>query len=322
MKALVFDGNLAIQDRPKPKPQENEALIRIRMAGICNTDVEITKGYMGFTGILGHEFVGEVVECRSKKWIGKRVVGEINIGCGICEYCRKDLDRHCPSRKVLGISGKDGAFAEYITLPVKNLVAVPDSISDEEAVVIEPLAAACEILEQVHIEPTHRVAIVGDGKLGQLIARVLHLTGCRITVFGMSRAKLSKLDVMGIETHITNSPTNKKFDIVVEVSGSPSGFSFAMDLVRPRGIFILKSTMHEDIAFNTARLVIDEIELVGSRCGRFEPAARLLDRGLIDVKPVITKAVPFERAEEAFVEAKAPESLKVLIGFKKNKKND
>lgn len=320
MKALVFDGNLAIQERPKPEPQEDEALIRVRMAGICNTDIEITKGYMDFTGILGHEFVGEVIECRSEKWIGKRAVGEINIGCGICEYCQKDMHRHCPSRNVLGISGKDGAFAEYVTLPAKNLVAVPDGISDEEAVFIEPIAAACEILEQVHIQPIHRVAIVGDGKLGQLIARVLYLTGCRLTVFGMSRVKLSLLDGMRIDTHITNSPTNEKFDVVVEASGSPSGFLLAMDLVKPRGIFILKSTIHENIVFNTARMVINEIQLIGSRCGRFEPAVRLLDKGLIDVKPLIAKKFTFNHASEAFEVAKDPKSLKVLIEFGKNGK--
>jgi len=202
MKALVFDGELKLQERHRPKPEKGEALIQVLVAGICNTDVEITKGYMGFRGILGHEFVGEVVECDEADWVGQRVVGEINIGCGACEICRKGLERHCPHRKVLGILDKDGAFAEYLTLPVKNLVVVPESIPDEEAVFAEPLAAACEILEQVHVGPTQRVAVVGDGKLGQLIAGVLRLVGCELAVFGKSKKKLRILESFGVGTHL------------------------------------------------------------------------------------------------------------------------
>lgn len=198
MKALVFDKVLQIRDVDRPEAGEGEALVKVRMAGICHTDVEITMGYMGFTGIPGHEFVGEVEACSDSEWVGKRVAGEINIGCGVCESCRRGMERHCPIRSVLGILEKDGAFAEYLTLPVKNLVAIPDSIRDEEAVFIEPLAAACEILEQVHIEPTHSVAIVGDGKLSQLIARVLRLTGCRIRVFGRVEKKLGILRIWGL----------------------------------------------------------------------------------------------------------------------------
>ncbi|MFH1943358.1 MAG: alcohol dehydrogenase catalytic domain-containing protein [bacterium] len=316
MKALVFDKILQYQERPVPKPKTGEALIRILMAGICNTDVEITKGYMGFRGVLGHEFVGEVVECESEEWVRKRVVGEINIGCGTCGDCRMGMERHCPDRRVLGIHGKDGALAEFLTLPIKNLVLAPDSISVEEAVFVEPLAAACEILEQVHIAPTHRVAVVGDGKLGQLIVRVLRLIGCRLTVFGLNKSKLQLLDCMGIETHIGKTPSAMKFDIVVDASGSSSGFRLAMGLVKPRGIFVLKSTTHGGIRFNPARLVVDEVQLIGSRCGRFEPAVRLLEHRLVEVKSLISDVFPFERVLEAFEAAQRPDSLKVMVDFR------
>ena len=315
MKALVYEGGLNIQEKPKPTPEDNEALIRIRMAGICNTDIEITKGYMDFRGVLGHEFVGDVIDCPQNDWLGKRIVGEINLGCRSCDYCRSGLERHCPQRKVLGILNKDGAFAEYVTLPITNLVAVPNSITDDEAVFVEPLAAACEIIEQVHIEPTHSVAIVGDGKLGQLIARVLRLIGCELTVYGMSQQKLKLLESLGVETRMSESAGNDKYDFVVEASGSPSGFNTALDLVKPRGTFILKSTTHENPVVQLSRLVIDEIRLIGSRCGRFEPAIRLFEKGLIDISTLITKVYPFEDALAAFEEATAPLSLKILLNF-------
>lgn len=316
MKALVFDGNLRFQQKQIPEPDKGEALIKVRIAGICHTDVEITKGYMGFRGVLGHEFVGEAAESDQSDWVGKRVVGEISIGCGGCEDCLKGLDRHCSRRRVLGIDGKDGVFAEYLTLPVKNLVAVPDSVSDEEAVFVEPLASACEILEQVHIEPSHRVAVIGDGKLGQLIVRVLRTTGCRLTVIGRVEQKLKCLESLGVLTVKVDVPLDEKFDMVVEASGSPSGFSRALELVKPRGVFVLKSTTHEDIRFNPARIVIDEVHLVGSRCGRFEPAVRLLERRLVEVKSLISHIFPFERALEAFKAAQDPEILKVLLDFR------
>ena len=316
MKALVFNRTLQMKEMTEPKPAEDEVLIRVRMAGICNTDIEITRGYMGFRGVLGHEFVGEVVASDRNEWMGKRVVADINLGCGECEYCRNGLRRHCPQRRVTGILGKDGAFAEFIAYPVTNLFAIPDSISDEEAVFIEPIAAACEILEQVHIEPIHRVAVVGDGKLGQLIARVLRLTGCRMTVYGMSEQKLRLLESLGIETSLSESSMNEKYDVIVEASGSTSGFAKALELIKPRGVFVLKSTMHEATSINTASLVIDEIQLIGSRCGRFEPAVRLMENRLIDVKPLISGIYPFEDAMGAFEEAKKPATLKVLLDFR------
>jgi len=258
-----------------------------------------------------------VVECDAADWVGQRVVGEINIGCGACESCQRGLERHCPHRKVLGILDKDGVFAEYLTLPVKNLVVVPESIPDEEAVFVEPLAAACEILEQVHVGPTQRVAVVGDGKLGQLIAGVLRLAGCELAVFGKSKKKLRILESLGVNTHLASSKAVEKFDVVVEASGSPSGFSSALDLIKPRGIFVLKSTTHEEIWFHPARIVVDEIHLVGSRCGRFESAIRLLEKWLVDVRPLISKIFPFKQALEAFQEAQKSDTLKVLLDFRR-----
>jgi len=316
MKAIVFDERLRFMDAPKPKAKAGEALIRVRMAGMCNTDIEITKGYMGFKGILGHEFVGEVVECADEDWLGKRVVGEINIGCGKCPACVQGMDRHCPDRSVLGIKKKHGAFAEYITLPLKNLMVVPDSIYNQEAVFIEPLAAACEILDQVHIGPSHHVAIVGDGKLGQLIARVLRLTGCRIRLFGKTREKLKHLKDLGIESAVSNTGLDEKFNVVVEASGDPSGFDLALNLIKPRGTLVLKSTTHKQNRSNIASLVIDEITLIGSRCGRFEPAMKLIDSGLVDVKPLISEVFLFHRGTIAFRAAQRPEVLKVLLDMR------
>jgi threonine dehydrogenase-like Zn-dependent dehydrogenase len=313
MKTLLFDGSLHFSEKEMPRPASDEALIRVLMAGICNTDMEILKGYMGFQGVPGHEFVGEVVHCSLKQWIGKRVAGEINLACGACEQCTRGLERHCLERKVLGISGKDGVFAEYITLPVKNLIAIPDGIPNKEAVFIEPLAAACEILEQIHIEPVHCVAVIGDGKLAQLIVRVLRLTGCRLAAVGKHRTKLSLIQKLGIETKLWTQPCDEKFDVVVEASGSTLGLLPAMDLLKPRGILILKSTINEDVKLNTAKLVIDEITAIGSRCGRFTPAVRLLLNRLIQVDDLISAVYPFDQALEAFKKAKETDTIKVLL---------
>ncbi len=317
MKAVVFDGKLKIANVPVPKTQEGEALVQIQMAGICNTDMEITKGYMDFHGILGHEFVGVVEQHSDSMWIGKRVVGEINLGCNHCPLCKKGDMRHCQTRSVLGIVNKDGVFADYVTLPVQNLHLVPDDVSNEEAVFVEPLAAACEILEQVHVEPSHRIAIVGDGKLAQLIARVLQLTGCHLTVFGKSQKKLSLLSAMSIDTRVYDGGPAERYDIVIEASGSPTGFQTALNLVRPKGIFVLKSTTHDFLDFNPARLVIDEIHLIGSRCGRFEPALRLLQKKLVDVTSLISSIYPIDQAKEAFLRAGEDDVLKVLFDLKK-----
>ena len=315
MKALVFDDQLRLTEAAQPQPRPEEALIKVLLAGICNTDLEIVRGYMGFRGILGHEFVGVVEEASASEWIGKRVVGEINLACGTCEFCRRGLNRHCPNRSVLGILQKDGAFAEYLTLPRGNLFEVLDSISDEEAVFVEPLAASLEILEQVKIEPGWRVAVVGDGKLAILVAQVLKLTGCGLIVLGKHEEKLAILRAMGVATTFTTEPLQGKFDLVVEASGSPSGLPIALDLLRPRGILVFKSTFQGDLNFNPARMVIDEVTLIGSRCGPFAPAIRLLQNRLVNVRPLISHVLPFGDALKAFAVAQHKKTLKVLLKF-------
>lgn len=315
MKALRFDEKLCLTDVLSPKRKDGEALIKVRMAGICNTDLEIIGGYMGFRGILGHEFVGQVEEATNAEWLGQRVVGEINIACGECEFCRKGLGRHCPNRTVLGIQGKDGAFAEYLTLPEKNLHRVADSIADEEAVFVEPLAASLEILQQIKIDPASRVAIIGDGKLGLLITQVLARSGCELLVVGKNTGKLALAESFGANISQAESRPNDKFDMVVEASGSPKGFALALELLKPRGTMVLKSTYHEELGFNPAKLVIDEIKLVGSRCGPFAPALRQLENKWIDVKPLVTGIFPFDEAVQAFAKAQKADSLKIILDF-------
>lgn len=313
MKALVFDGSLHIIETKLPQPSLNEALIRVLMSGICNTDLEIIKGYMHFQGILGHEFVGEVVRCNEPSWVGKRVVGEINVGCGVYDLCVQGMERYCSNRRVLGISEKDGTFAEYVTLPNRNLIVVPDTISDPEAVFIEPLAAACEILEQIHIQPIQSVTVVGDGKLAQLIARVLRLTGCKLLVIGKYKEKLSFINRLGIETKLWHQLSGEKFDVVVEASGSSSGFHQALDIVNPRGTLVLKSTIHNGVKLNLSRCVVDEMTLVGSRCGRFDAAVRLLQNRMIEVHDLVSGIYPFDKALDAFKVARQANTLKILL---------
>jgi len=315
MKALIFDGTLKLTDTPKPVPPSGEALVRVTTAGICNTDVEITRGYMNFRGVPGHEFVGIVEAADERELIGARVVGEINAGCGQCSWCAQGMERHCPNRTVLGIAGRDGAFAEYLCLPVKNLVRVPDSLSDEIAVFTEPLAAAMEILEQVKIEPSYRVLVLGDGKLGLLVAMVLRLTGCDLVLVGKHRDKLELFARGGGAVLLLDElkSSNERFDVVVEASGSPSGWDLAVSCVKPRGTVVLKSTYHGALNFNPAPLVIDEITVVGSRCGRFGPALRVLDAGLVDPTVLIAAVFPFDQAEEAFQRSQDRGALKILL---------
>jgi len=315
MKALVFDGSAAVRDVPKPEPDHEEALVKVQMAGICKTDVEITRGYMNFHGVLGHEFVGTVEKSPDRELIGSRVVAEINVGCGECSFCGKGLERHCPGRTVMGILGRDGAMAEYLTIPVSNLVVVPVTLEDEKAVFTEPLAAAFEILEQVKIEPSHRVLVIGDGKLGLLVGMVLRLTGCDLTLVGKHRTKMAMFADMGGAVQLVDSfnTSEEKFDVVVEASGNPSGWDLAVKSVKPRGTIILKSTYHGDLKFNPAPLVIDEITVTGSRCGRFGPALRIMERGLVDPTPLISGIFPLERAEEAFTRSQDRDVLKILL---------
>jgi threonine dehydrogenase-like Zn-dependent dehydrogenase len=268
---------------------------------------------MGFRGVLGHEFVGEVVQANgSTDLVGQRVVGEINAYCGECATCRRGDPTQCPHRTTLGIVQRDGTMADYFTLPLKLLYPVPDSVPDEWAVFTEPLAAACQILEQVHIRPTDRVVVLGDGKLGLLIAQVLQLTGCQLTVIGRHTNKLAILAARGIRTQLADE-VELEADIVIEATGSPSGFAMARKILRPRGTLVLKSTFHGDINLNLSMVVVDEIKLIGSRCGPFAPALRLLEQRLVDVTPLIHDTFPLDDGLAAFERAAAPGVLKVLL---------
>ena len=313
MRALVFDGEkLEIAEVPFPERGKVDALVRVIAAGICTTDIEITKGYFGFTGIIGHEFVGRVEDAEEGHLIGERVVGEINIGCGKCDCCLSGDPRHCPGRKVLGIKDHPGAMADYLTLPARNLHLVPDEVSDEEAVFAEPLAAALEIMEEVDLRPSSRVALLGDGKLGQLIAQVVALSGAELTVFGRNERKLALLRDLGIT--VTSDTPSGEYDIVIEATGSPKGLPLACSLAKPRGKVVVKSTFSSDKAMlDVTDLVVRELTVIGSRCGPFPPALRFLKRGLVDVRRLITAVLPFERAIEAFSLAKERDSLKVIL---------
>nr|VFJ89269.1 MAG: alcohol dehydrogenase [Candidatus Kentron sp. LFY] len=316
MRALFFDGTLRFdRNFPMPSPRPDEALIRTRLAGICNTDVEILRGYKGFGGVLGHEFVGEVVRADSAPaLVGQRVVGEINCYCGRCPTCRRGDFRHCPHRTVLGIRGRDGTMADFFTLPTRLLHRVPDSLTDEQAVFVEPLAAACEILEQVHIEPSHRVVVLGDGKLGLLIAQVLHTTGCDLSLVGRHPRKLARA-ASGIATRLATDPADPigpDADIVIEATGSTTGLGAARSLVRPGGTLVLKSTFHGEVPFDPSSIVVDEITLIGSRCGPFAPALDLLNQGSIQVEPLIDGRFPLDDGLVAFEKA-ASGALKVLL---------
>jgi threonine dehydrogenase-like Zn-dependent dehydrogenase len=316
MRALRFEnGGLRLADVATPH-RGGEALVRVTAAGVCNTDLEIVRGYANFGGTLGHEFVGVVEDSPDQSQVGRRVVGEINAGCGECEQCDAGDARHCPNRTVLGIAGRDGAFAEYLTLPPENLLAVPDAVGDREAVFTEPLAAACEILDQVRLLPEHRVAVVGDGKLGQLIARVLALTGCDLILIGKHADKLRLASDAGLKTVELNQlevDPARRFDFVVEASGAEGGLRLALDLVRPRGTIILKSTFHGPTRLDTWRIVVDEISVVGSRCGRFSRALDLLARGALNLEPLVAAEYPLADGLAAMEHAASAGTLKVLL---------
>ncbi len=308
-------GVVEVRDTPQPRRPENFALIRLLIGGICNTDLELQRGYYGFSGTPGHEFVGEVVAADSEHLIGKRVVGEINLACGHCAWCARGLGRHCPQRTVLGIVRHPGAFSEFLTLPERNLHLVPYSIPIDAAVFLEPLAAACEILDQTTLSAGDEVAVLGDGKLGLLIAQVLHARGCRVHQFGKHSDKLRISAAQGIVTEIvgTGPLPLAAFPYVVDATGSPAGLRAAVSMVEPRGTVILKSTLHGEVPVDTAPVIVNEITLIGSRCGRFEPALELLERGVIDVKSLISDRLPLSQAKEAFARAAQPGVLKVLL---------
>ena len=317
MRALYFDEELSYRpDAPDPVPPPGEALIRTRLAGICNTDLEIMRGYLGFTGVLGHEFVGEVVRADdAPDLVGRRVVGEINAYCGVCPTCRRGDPTHCPNRTTLGIDRRDGTMADYFTLPLHLLYPVPPSIPDEWAVFTEPVAAACEIIEQVAIRPTDRVIVLGDGKLGLLVAQMLGLTGCDLLAVGRHPDKLAILERRGIRIQLAGDGIPPGADVVVEATGNAEGFAAARSLVRPRGTLVLKSTFHGDVSLDLSMVVVDEVTIVGSRCGPFPAALRLLEGRLVDVEPLIQETYTLEDGLGAFDRAAASGVLKVLLSI-------
>lgn len=317
MLALEFDGTAAIlrDDYPDPQPARSEALVAVRMAGVCRTDLEILKGYMNFRGVMGHEFVGTVLE-GPRKWKGKRVVAEINCVCGKCRLCRTGLHNHCINRTVLGINGRDGAFAEYIVVPLANLHEVSDGIRDAEAVFVEPLAAAFQLVRQVKFDRSDKVVVLGAGRLGQLIARVLRQIGLAPLLVGKHPGKLEAADKVSIQTVLVDDYVPQQHaDIVVDATGSISGLEMAMRSVRPRGTIILKSTITSDRGVDLTPLVINEIKVVGSRCGPFPEALAALESKEVDVSALISMELPLHHGLEALSAAADGTHLKVLMGM-------
>ncbi len=313
--ALTPDGPLVRDQDLDARP--GEAVIRTIVGGVCATDLELVKGYMGFEGVLGHEWVGVVEDAPAPDWIGRRVVGDINAACGACATCRAGRPTHCPTRTVLGIQGRDGAFAERLSLPVDNLHLVPDGVPDESAVFVEPLAAACEILQQLHVRPTDRVLVMGVGRLGQLCARVLALTGAAVTAISRNPARLELLPTgIGRATlaEVEEDATGVQgADLVVDCTGNPDGLALATRLVRPRGTLVLKTTTHDIGSLTPVPWVIDELTLVGSRCGPFAPALRLLAAGLVDPRPLISAEFALDDGVMALAQAAQGDTVKVLL---------
>jgi threonine dehydrogenase-like Zn-dependent dehydrogenase len=314
MQAVHLEsGLLSLIEVPLPDRGRKEALIKVDRAGICSTDLELQRGYYGFAGTPGHEFVGTVVDSGTVSLVGKRVVGEINLACGECDWCHRGLGRHCPTRTVLGIVNHPGTFAEYVSLPERNLHIVPDEISTDEAVFVEPLAAACEILDQVEFPEGARVAVLGDGKLGLLIAQVLALHGLAVVQFGRHPKKLEISANAGVEVRSAERLPVKEFPYVVEATGSQAGLRQAVAMATPRGTVILKSTIHGEVPIDTAPVIVDEITMIGSRCGRFEPALARLEKKRVNVRSMISMEFPLSPARDAFAEAARPGVLKVLL---------
>ena len=314
MKAAYFDGKKIMFDSSFPIPDSNESLIQVNLAGICGTDLEILDGYMQYRGIPGHEFVGTVKNSNNQELIGKRVVGEINAGCENCESCKIGLQRHCPNRTVLGILNRNGAFAEYLLLPEKNLHVIPDSISNEQAVFIEPLAAAFEIKEQIKLESKWHVAVVGDGRLAQLILQVLKTDCSDIICFGKHKNKLDSITKFDIKTKIgIELQDEHSFDLVIEATGSNSGFVDTMKLVKPRGTIILKSTIATKENLDLTPAIVNEITMIGSRCGVFKPAIDALATKTVSVDHMIDSTFSLENFSEAILRTKKPNTLKVFL---------
>jgi alcohol dehydrogenase len=323
--AVTHRNRIAVVQKPLPRLKPGWALVRVRLAGICNTDIEILRGYHDFHGTFGHEFVGDVVRVASAKdraWIGRRIVGEINLACAglgfrkLCAYCRRGIPTQCERRRVLGIIGHDGAFAEYLALPIVNLHRVPKNIPDEAAVFTEPLAAACEILEQVNIRDHRQAAVIGDGKLAQLIARALRATGLRVLMIGKHEEKLRLARLADIATSKVTSaraPRSNQFSLTVEATGSPSGLALAQRITVPRGTLVLKSTFHGAADVETWPIVVKELTVIGSRCGPFPPALALLRSGRVDPRPLITRIFPLKDAAKAIRHAQERGVMKVLL---------
>ncbi len=306
-------GKVSLRDQVKPKRGKSQAILRLITGGICNTDLELLRGYYSFKGTPGHEFVAEVVDADSKRWVGKRVVGEINAACGKCDWCRRKLGRHCPARTVLGIVNHPGAFQEFFMLPEANLLEVPASVPNEHAVFTEPVAAACEILEQVRIAKGEHVAVMGDGKLGLLIAQVLAAHGAKVTQFGKHKHKLAIAAAAGVRPVITDKLPEAAFDKVVEATGSAEALAGAIRMTKPRGAVIMKSTVHEKVQIDTAPVIVNEISLIGSRCGRFEPAMKLIRARKLNLGPMVQQSFPLDQAPKAFQKAAERGALKILL---------
>lgn len=316
MQALfVTDGQLHYSaEYAQPSWQPDEALLRVRLAGICTTDIEILKGYVpGFTGVLGHEFVGEVVASADAAWHGRRVVASINIGCGHCAICQKDGPEHCPTRQTLGIHRRQGTFADYVAVPLRNLHLVPDEVSDEAAVFTEPLAAALRLRQQLHIRPLMQAAVIGPGRLGLLAGQVLALDGTAVTFLGRSQASLALPAQLGFATALASELPDNQFDLVIEATGNEAGFAQAIRLVRPLGTIGLKSTFASSSTLNLNKLVVSEITVRGTRCGPFAPALRLLAQGRVQVAPLIAQTFPLSEGVAAFAYATQPNVRKVLL---------
>jgi threonine dehydrogenase-like Zn-dependent dehydrogenase len=320
VRGLIFDRQLGGQptlrlarDLAVPSSPPGEVRIRTTLAGICNTDLEILRGYHGFEGVLGHEFVGVVDEAQDPAWVGRRVVGEISASCRECPTCRAGRYTHCPTRTTLGILNRDGVLADSFCLPACNLHLLPEGLPDEAAVFTEPLAAACQVLEKVHLRPTDRVLVLGDGKLGLLVAQVVALTGCDLTAIGRHPEKLAILSARGIATQLDGDSVEGNADLVIECTGQAAGFRRARGLLRPRGTLVLKSTYHGLVEADLSRLVVDEIQVTGSRCGPFAPAIRLLAQGLVDVLPLVEAEYPLDEAIAAMDHAQRRGALKILV---------
>lgn len=303
-----------LSDLAEPQPADGEALIQVLLAGVCSTDLELLRGYYPFTGVPGHEFVGRVIACPAdESWLGQRVVGEINLTCGNCTPCQHGYPSHCISRRVLGIRDQWGVFAERVVLPLQNLHRVPDRLSNEAAVFCEPLAAALEIQQQIHFQPEQRVLVIGAGRLGQLVAQSLALTGCDLSVVARHERQRTLLGDRQIRWLGEDLVPERPYDIVVEATGSPQGFDIARQALRPRGTLVLKSTYQGEIKVNLSQIVVEELTLVGSRCGPFEPALRLLTSGQITPSSLLEARYPLEQVGQAFEHAASPGALKVLI---------